>query len=155
MESRSENCSNRGGDLSGRVDGLWWYKDLGHHIHGEFSMAVIQANNVLEDQSQIESGPMSSMEAGPRGTFVGIYDGHAGPEASRFINNHLFENIKSMLLCLSILFFACLNSILQYVVFFSIIHLGFNSVLCLDSFGLLVDVTFFYRGMCWTFLYIK
>ncbi|KAI3459010.1 hypothetical protein Pfo_015673 [Paulownia fortunei] len=96
VESRSENFSNGGVDLSGRVDGLWWYKDLGHHIHGEFSMAVIQANNVLEDQSQLESGPMSSIESGPQGTFVGIYDGHAGPEASRFINNHLFENIKTI-----------------------------------------------------------
>ncbi|KAL6565364.1 hypothetical protein OROGR_002315 [Orobanche gracilis] len=94
MDNQSENCSNRGGDLSGRVDGLWWYKDLGHHIHGEFSMAVIQANNVLEDHSQLESGPMSSIEYGPQGTFVGIYDGHAGPEASRFINGRLFENIK-------------------------------------------------------------
>lgn len=94
IENRGENCSNRGGDLSGRVDGLWWYKDIGQHIHGEFSMAVIQANNVLEDQCQIESGPMSCTESGPRGTFVGVYDGHAGPEASRFINSHLFENIK-------------------------------------------------------------
>ncbi|KAL6545277.1 putative protein phosphatase 2C 48 [Orobanche gracilis] len=94
MDNQSESCSNRGDDLSGRVDGLWWYKDLGHHIHGEFSMAVIQANNVLEDHSQLESGPMSSIEYGPQGTFVGIYDGHAGPEASRFINSRLFENIK-------------------------------------------------------------
>ncbi|KAL6586519.1 putative protein phosphatase 2C 48 [Orobanche minor] len=94
MDNQSENCSNRGDDLSGRVDGLWWYKDLGHHIHGEFSMAVIQANNVLEDHSQLESGPMSSIEDGPQGTFVGIYDGHAGPEASRFINGRLFEHIK-------------------------------------------------------------
>ncbi|XP_042036503.1 probable protein phosphatase 2C 38 [Salvia splendens] len=94
VESRAVNCNNRGGNPSGCVDGLWWYKDIAQHIHGEFSMAVIQANNVLEDQCQVESGPMSSMEAGPRGTFVGIYDGHAGPEASQFINNHLFKNIK-------------------------------------------------------------
>ncbi|KAL8538550.1 hypothetical protein ACS0TY_000536 [Phlomoides rotata] len=94
VENRSENCSSRGGDLSGREDGLLWYKDLGTHSHGEFSMAVVQANHVLEDQSQVESGPMSTMETGPRGTFVGVYDGHGGPEASRFINNHLFENIK-------------------------------------------------------------
>ncbi|KAL1552046.1 [pyruvate dehydrogenase (acetyl-transferring)]-phosphatase [Salvia divinorum] len=91
---QGENCSNKVGDLSGRVDRLWWYKDIGLHMYGELSMAVIQANNVLEDQCQVESGPMSYMEAGPRGTFVGIYDGHAGPEASRFINNNLLENIK-------------------------------------------------------------
>ncbi|XP_042475291.1 probable protein phosphatase 2C 38 isoform X2 [Macadamia integrifolia] len=57
-------------------------------------MAVIQANNLLEDQSQLESGPLSSLSTGPQGTFVGIYDGHGGPEASRFINDHLFHNLK-------------------------------------------------------------
>ncbi|KAG8380445.1 hypothetical protein BUALT_Bualt06G0016000 [Buddleja alternifolia] len=95
-EDENENCSSRGDDVNGRVNGLWWYKDLGSHVYGEFSMAVIQANNILEDQSQLESGPMSSIESGPQGTFVGVYDGHAGPEASRFINNRLFENIKTI-----------------------------------------------------------
>ncbi|THG13359.1 hypothetical protein TEA_027509 [Camellia sinensis var. sinensis] len=88
--------SSKAGDAFGRVDGLWWYKDSGHHVNGEFSMAVIQANNILEDQSQIESGPMSSVESGPLGTFVGIYDGHGGAEAAHFINNHLFNNIKKL-----------------------------------------------------------
>lgn len=87
--------SNRGGESSGRVDGLLWYKDSGTHVGGEFSMAVIQANNLLEDQSQLESGPLSSVESGPQGTFVGIYDGHGGPEAARFVNERLFDNIKS------------------------------------------------------------
>ncbi|KAF2295868.1 hypothetical protein GH714_034711 [Hevea brasiliensis] len=86
--------SNRDGDVTGRADGLLWYKDSGHHVNGEFSMAVIQANNLLEDCSQLESGPISLLESGPQGTFVGIYDGHGGPEAARFINQHLFENIK-------------------------------------------------------------
>ncbi|KAF2295877.1 hypothetical protein GH714_034785 [Hevea brasiliensis] len=86
--------SNRDGDVTGRADGLLWYKDSGHHVNGEFSMAVIQANNLLEDCSQLESGPISLLESGPQGTFVGIYDGHGGPEAARFVNQHLFENIK-------------------------------------------------------------
>ncbi|KAH7553463.1 hypothetical protein ACOSP7_029817 [Xanthoceras sorbifolium] len=81
-------------DASGRVDGLLWYKDLGQHVYGEFSMAVIQANSALEDQSQLESGPLSSSNSGPHGTFVGIYDGHGGPETSRFIVNNLFHNLK-------------------------------------------------------------
>lgn len=90
--------SRRGGDPDGRVDGLLWYKDLGHHLNGEFSMAVIQANSLLEDQSQVESGPLSSLDSGPCGTFVGVYDGHGGPETSRFVNESLFANLKSMFL---------------------------------------------------------
>ncbi|CAH9055062.1 unnamed protein product [Cuscuta epithymum] len=94
IEDEGQDWSNRGGDPNGQVDGLLWYKDLGNHVNGQFSMAVIQANTVLEDQSQLESGPMSSVETGPQGTFVGVYDGHAGPEAARFICDHLFNNIK-------------------------------------------------------------
>ncbi|XP_011027061.1 PREDICTED: probable protein phosphatase 2C 38 isoform X1 [Populus euphratica] len=90
-----ENSSN-GGDAAGRAEGLLWYKDSGQHVNGEFSMAVIQANNLLEDYSQLESGPMSSVDPGPQGTFVGVYDGHGGPEAARFVNERLFENIKTI-----------------------------------------------------------
>ncbi|XP_071726444.1 probable protein phosphatase 2C 38 isoform X2 [Rutidosis leptorrhynchoides] len=81
-------------DQIGRTDGLLWYKDLGSHINGEFSMAVIQANNLLEDQSQVESGPLSLLDSGPYGTFIGVYDGHGGPETSRFVNENLFVNLK-------------------------------------------------------------
>ncbi|WCJ19432.1 Protein phosphatase 2C family protein [Euphorbia peplus] len=88
--------SRKAGDATGRADGLLWYKDSGHHVNGEFSMAVVQANNLLEDCSQLESGPMSSLESGPHGTFVGVYDGHGGPEAARFVNEHLFQNMKTI-----------------------------------------------------------
>ncbi|CAM8973274.1 unnamed protein product [Rhodiola kirilowii] len=84
-----------GNESVGKRDGLMWYKDLGHHVHGEFSMAVIQANQLLEDQSQVESGPLSLLDSsGPYGTFVGVYDGHGGPETSRFVNENLFNNVK-------------------------------------------------------------
>jgi hypothetical protein len=69
-------------------DGLLWYRDIGRYGSGEFSMAVVQANQVLEDQSQIESGPF--------GTFVGVYDGHGGPEAARFVCDHLFRHFQGL-----------------------------------------------------------
>ena len=40
---------------------------------------------------------MSWTNSGPHGTFVGVYDGHGGTEASRFVNEKLFYNLKSML----------------------------------------------------------
>lgn len=91
-----EEGSSKNGDNSGRFKGLLWYKDSGKCARGEFSMAVIQANHVLEDHSQVEVGPIGLHNSSPEGTFVGIYDGHGGPEAARFINNHLFNNIKGM-----------------------------------------------------------
>ncbi|KAK7245206.1 hypothetical protein RIF29_40041 [Crotalaria pallida] len=83
-------------DVRGRVDGLLWYKDLGNHLHGEFSMAVVQANSSLEDQSQLESGPLNSEYLGPQGTFIGVYDGHGGTAASQFVSDNLFSNLKSL-----------------------------------------------------------
>ncbi|XP_072978848.1 probable protein phosphatase 2C 60 [Typha angustifolia] len=90
----SDRYVHAGSDALGKQDGLLWYKDTGQHMNGEFSMAVVQANNLLEDQSQIESGPLSSLDSGPCGTFVGVYDGHGGPEASRYINDNLFHHLK-------------------------------------------------------------
>ncbi|KAL3514978.1 hypothetical protein ACH5RR_021880 [Cinchona calisaya] len=91
---RTDRHVHSGSDNGGRQDGLFWYKDTGQHFNGEFSMAVVQANNLLEDQSQLESGCLSLHDSGPYGTFVGVYDGHGGPETSRFINDHLFQHLK-------------------------------------------------------------
>ncbi|CAI9276408.1 unnamed protein product [Lactuca saligna] len=90
----SDRYPYTGSDTAGKQDGLLWYKDLGHHLNGEFSMAVVQANMLLEDQSQIESGSLSFLDSGPYGTFIGVYDGHGGPETSRYVNDHLFQNLK-------------------------------------------------------------
>lgn len=90
-----DRYTRSGSDAGGKQDGLLWYKDSGKHLNGEFSMAVVQANNLLEDQSHIESGSLSSSDSEPYGTFIGVYDGHGGPETSRFINNHLVQHLKS------------------------------------------------------------
>lgn len=74
---------------------LWWHKDFGQHHYGDYSMAVIKGNTVVEDHSQLESGLMSLDDAGPYGAFVGIYDGHGGAETSRFISDCLFRHMKS------------------------------------------------------------
>uniref|UniRef100_A0A1J3D737 protein-serine/threonine phosphatase n=1 Tax=Noccaea caerulescens TaxID=107243 RepID=A0A1J3D737_NOCCA len=92
--SSSESLAAKYSESKGKQEGLLWYKDSAQHLAGEFSMAVVQANNLLEDQSQVESGPLSTLDSGPYGTFVGIYDGHGGPETSRFVNDHLFQHLK-------------------------------------------------------------
>ncbi|KAF3456369.1 hypothetical protein FNV43_RR01019 [Rhamnella rubrinervis] len=81
------NLSSTSGGRDGK-DGLLWFRDLGKYAWGDFSMAVVQANQVLEDQSQIESGPF--------GTFVGVYDGHGGPEAARYVCDNLFMNFQAI-----------------------------------------------------------
>lgn len=70
-------------------DGLLWFHDIGKHVYGEYSMAIIQANQILEDQSQIESGPF--------GTFVGVYDGHGGPDVARYVCDNLFKHFQANL----------------------------------------------------------
>lgn len=78
--------NNNSGLVREAKDGLLWFRDLGKYGSGEFSMAVVQANQILEDQSQIESGPF--------GTFVGVYDGHGGPEAARYVCDHLYRHFQ-------------------------------------------------------------
>ena len=68
-------------------DSLLWRRDLLKHSCGEFSFAVVQANEVIEDHSQVEIGSDA--------IFVGVYDGHGGPEASRFVRDHLFQHLMS------------------------------------------------------------
>lgn len=126
MEGDGSGSRGEGGDPNGRANGLLWYKDLGRHVDGEFSMAVIQANNLLEDQSQLESGPLSLLDSGPCGTFVGVYDGHGGPETSRFVNQSLFTNLKSMFLKKTSWFVCIINSSINEL-YWSIVFNSRNS----------------------------
>ncbi|WVZ11936.1 hypothetical protein V8G54_016466 [Vigna mungo] len=74
-----EMCFGGGGS----DQSLLWDTDLKPHASGNYSIAVVQANSSLEDQAQVFTSPSA--------TFVGVYDGHGGPQASRFITNHLFS----------------------------------------------------------------
>ncbi|KAG2660722.1 hypothetical protein PVAP13_1KG451610 [Panicum virgatum] len=80
---KDEDGSDNG--RGGVTDDLLWSRDIGRHAAGEFSFAVAQANETLEDHSQVETGAAA--------TFVGVYDGHGGAEASRFISDHLFAHL--------------------------------------------------------------
>lgn len=83
--NNNSDGSSGGGSCGGDDDALLWCRDLEKHSYGEFSFAVVQANEVLEDQSQVETGRDA--------TFVGVYDGHGGPDASRFICDNLFRHL--------------------------------------------------------------
>ncbi|CAN6544432.1 unnamed protein product [Malus baccata var. baccata] len=76
-----ERCLGLRFGAGGGGDGLW-HMDLKPHASGDYSIAVVQANSNLEDQGQVFTSPSA--------TYVGVYDGHGGPEASRFVNSHLF-----------------------------------------------------------------
>ena len=62
--------------------------NLKNHYYGEFSSAFVQANEAMEDQSQVEVGSRNAL-------FLGVYDGHGGFEASQFISEHLFDDLLS------------------------------------------------------------
>ncbi|KAL6540440.1 hypothetical protein OROMI_024323 [Orobanche minor] len=74
-----------GEGLAGEDDSLLWSRDLEKHYQGEFSFAVVQANQIIEDHSQVETGRHA--------TFVGVYDGHGGAEASKYICDHMFLHL--------------------------------------------------------------
>jgi hypothetical protein len=66
---------------------LAWSRPLIRHHYGEFSMAAVQANMDMEDQSQVEVGTDA--------LFVGVYDGHKGDTAAIYLRNHFFRELLS------------------------------------------------------------
>ncbi|RLN17414.1 putative protein phosphatase 2C 34 [Panicum miliaceum] len=68
------------------ADGMLWQTELRPHAAGEFSMAAAQANLAMEDQAQVLASPSD--------TLVGVYDGHGGADASRFLRSRLFPHVQ-------------------------------------------------------------
>ncbi|KAL8143233.1 hypothetical protein V2J09_016265 [Rumex salicifolius] len=88
-----ESCFGGGRGGTGSIvksDELVWQTNLRSHSYGEYSMAVVQANCFLEDQGQVLASPST--------TFAGIFDGHGGPDASRFINRNIFSILQNFML---------------------------------------------------------
>ncbi|GKV25830.1 hypothetical protein SLEP1_g35213 [Rubroshorea leprosula] len=81
--SKDDVSDDDGPDDSLLHSPLFWSRDLEKHSCGEFSVAVIRGNEVIEDHSQVDTGREV--------TFVGVYDGHGGPDASRYISRRLFR----------------------------------------------------------------
>lgn len=73
------------------ADGMLWQTELRPHAAGEFSMAAAQANLAMEDQAQVLASPAA--------TLVGIYDGHGGADASRFLRSRLFPHVQRAFDC--------------------------------------------------------
>lgn len=82
-------CGDGAGRAGGVADGLVWDVALKAHASGDYSIAVAQANEALEDQAQVVAAPAA--------TLVGVFDGHGGPEAARFVNRRLFSHIQGEL----------------------------------------------------------
>lgn len=97
-----------------RADPLGWTMKVIKHSFGEFSMAAVQANEDMEDFSQVEI----DKEA----LFVGIYDGENGVIASEFLSQSLLPALlcESLLRSFAILvvsfMFACFY--VFYLIFF-------------------------------------
>ena len=54
---------------------------------GEFSMAAVQSYQDIEDHSQVDVGEDA--------LFVGVYDGHKGVDAARYIRTHALKALLS------------------------------------------------------------
>ncbi|CAI7929007.1 unnamed protein product, partial [Closterium sp. NIES-54] len=68
---------------AGIQDRAIWNCPGARHISGDFSMAVCQANAILEDFSIVQSGKF--------GTYVGVFDGHGGAQAASFLNDNMYS----------------------------------------------------------------
>ncbi|KAK7272419.1 hypothetical protein RJT34_29000 [Clitoria ternatea] len=81
------DSDDEGSSSSSNADPFVWRRGLDKHSSGEFLVAVVQANGVIKDHSQFEIGSDAF--------FVGVYDGHGGPDASQYVSNNLFQNLIS------------------------------------------------------------
>ncbi|KAG5376223.1 hypothetical protein IGI04_040819 [Brassica rapa subsp. trilocularis] len=69
--------------------------DCGHVYHFKcLKGTTLDLDNRSTNPSCIFCGHLTFNNPAVQGTFVGVYDGHGGPEGSRFIADNLFPNLK-------------------------------------------------------------
>lgn len=86
---------NRGGDGTGELVLVHpflkkrrdiWHRTLEFTPLGPFSLAMYEANYIMEDTVQVD--------ASHGAVFIGVHDGHGGSEAAEFLRDSLYNNLK-------------------------------------------------------------
>eukprot|EP00897_Mesotaenium_endlicherianum_P003408 jgi/Mesen1/3095/ME000184S02161 len=63
-----------------------WHKALDNTLFGQFSLAMYEANYVMEDTGEVESSTS--------GVYIGVHDGHGGTETSEYLKNNMYRNLR-------------------------------------------------------------
>ncbi|CAI5473236.1 unnamed protein product [Closterium sp. Yama58-4] len=63
-----------------------WHRALDSTGLGQLSLAMYEANYVMEDAVEVE--------AGSGGVYIGVHDGHGGSETAEFLRHTLYNNLK-------------------------------------------------------------
>ncbi|CAI7810414.1 unnamed protein product [Closterium sp. NIES-53] len=64
-----------------------WHRALDNTPYGQFSLAMYEANYVMEDTAEVEGSSS--------GVYIGVHDGHGGTETSEFLKENLYFNLKA------------------------------------------------------------
>ncbi|CAI6005863.1 unnamed protein product [Closterium sp. NIES-65] len=84
--SRDGRSSADGEGMSVRKRRDVWHRALDSTGLGQLSLAMYEANYVMEDAVEVE--------AGSGGVYIGVHDGHGGSETAEFLRHTLYNNLK-------------------------------------------------------------
>ncbi|CAI5529843.1 unnamed protein product [Closterium sp. Naga37s-1] len=84
--SRDGRSTADGDGMSVRKRRDVWHRALDCTGLGQLSLAMYEANYVMEDAVEVE--------AGSGGVYLGVHDGHGGSETAEFLRHTLYNNLK-------------------------------------------------------------